>query len=654
MGTKPEILAPAGNRESFLAALAAGADAVYLGLKNFSARMEADNFSIGELASMRRMAAERGTRLYVAMNVLVKPGEMSQAARLLDKLNALVSPDAVIFQDPAVARIARHVGLKSELHLSTLANMSFPAGLAMARRLSASRVILPRELSIDEVRAFTKACPDDMALEVFVHGALCYGVSGRCYWSSFLGGKSGLRGRCVQPCRRMYSIHHQRRRSFSCLDLSLDALVKLLLQEPRVAAWKIEGRKKGPHYVYHVVKGYRMLRDQGDDPAARKEALGFLETALGRPATHYGFLPQKAHPAVGTGEETGSGLLAGRTGRHGGRQAVIPDRDLLAGDRLRLGYEDEEGHRVIRVHRDAPAGRPVFHAQDDQEPLKPNTPVFLVDRREPEMMKEIGRMEALLRGMGVPEVAASEASAPRVRAVRHEGPVSVMHVQRGKPPKKVLGEQGVWLSEEGLGQVPRKDALTIWWWLPPVVWPNEEEDLVALVKEARKAGVRGWVVNAPWQVSLLGEPGPRERIWAGPFCNVANGLFVQTLSEWGFSGAIVSPELTKADFTALSRQSPLPLGVVVSGLWPLALSRTLAQDVPLDKPLKSPQGEVCWVRKYGQTYWVFPGWPIRLSTQEKALAGAGYSLFVNIHEPWPRTVPQPSRSTTVNWNLRLL
>ncbi|MBU2488421.1 MAG: U32 family peptidase [Proteobacteria bacterium] len=654
MDPKPEILAPAGNRESFLAALAAGADAVYLGLKHFSARMEADNFSVGELAAMRRLASDRGTRMYIAMNVLVKPDELNQAARLLDKLNTYVQPDALIIQDPAMARLARHVGMPCELHLSTLANVSFPMGLIAAQRLRVSRVILPRELSIDEVRAFSQACPPEMGLEVFVHGALCYGVSGRCYWSSFLGGKSGLRGRCVQPCRRTYSLVNQRNRSFSCLDLSLDVLSKLLLQTPRITAWKIEGRKKSANYVHHVVRAYRMFRDHGEDPAARKEAQELLETALSRPTTHYGFLPQKTHPAVGTGEETGSGLLSGRTGRLGGRLSVIPDRDLLAGDRLRIGYEDETGHKVIRVNRATPAGRPVLYSPDRGEPARPDTPAFLVDRREPGLMQEIRGLEAQLRSLGTPEVAASEASVPRVRSISPDGPVRVMHVQRGLPPKNAEGEQGVWLSGEALRQISKKTAHAIWWWLPPVIWPGEEEETLELIQAARKTGARGWVVNAPWQRALLGPLEGREEVWAGPFCNVANGLFIQTLAEWGFSGVMVSPELSKADFTALARQSPLPLGAVISGIWPLCLSRTLARSVPLEKPLKSPQGEVCWVRRHGETYWVFPGWPIRLSSQEKALAGAGYQLFVHLHEPWPRTVPQPSRTTTVNWNLRLL
>ena len=122
-------------------------------------------------------------------------------------------------------------------------------------------MVLPRELSIDEIRQMDEEAPEDMDFEMFVHGALCWCVSGRCYWSSYLGGKSGLRGRCVQPCRRIYKQKGREGRFFSCQDLSIDVLVKTLAEIPHIRSLKIEGRKKGPHYVYHVVTAYRMLLD---------------------------------------------------------------------------------------------------------------------------------------------------------------------------------------------------------------------------------------------------------------------------------------------------------------------------------------------------------------------------------------------------------
>jgi len=309
---KPLILAPAGDVDSFLAAIAAKADAVYCGLKIFSARMEASNFSIEELSRLTALAQSRGVAVHVALNSLIKPNEIEKVKNILAKLVTYVHPQAIIVQDLAVASLARSLGFKGELHLSTLANGSFPAGLESIKKAGFNRVVLPRELNVDEIKIMAANTPEDLDLEVFVHGALCYGVSGRCYWSSWFGGKSGIRGRCVQPCRRIYSQKGEKQRFFSCLDLSVDVLAKVLKGIPEVTTWKIEGRKKSPHYVFYTVKAYQMLRDHGQDPDKKKTALAFLEYAMGRPATHYNLLSQRPQNPLKSDEETGSGLLAGR------------------------------------------------------------------------------------------------------------------------------------------------------------------------------------------------------------------------------------------------------------------------------------------------------------------------------------------------------
>ena len=315
----PEILAPAGSRQSFLAAVAPGADAVYCGLKRHSARMAAENFRISDLAVLREAARAQRTRLYVALNTMITSGELADIGRTLDRLQREVQPDALIVQDLAVVDLAGQVGFTGEIHLSTLANVSFAAPLHHLTHVpGVHRVVLPRELSIDEIQAISRACPETLGLEVFVHGALCFAVSGRCYWSSYLGGKSGLRGRCVQPCRRRYTQTGRSGRFFSCQDLSVDVLAKVLRRVARIRAWKIEGRKKGPHYVYHTVQAYRLLRDHGHDAQAKKEAGALLAQALGRRGTHYNFLPQRPQNPVPEDEETGSGrrigVLKGRGG----------------------------------------------------------------------------------------------------------------------------------------------------------------------------------------------------------------------------------------------------------------------------------------------------------------------------------------------------
>ena len=183
---RPQILAPAGNKASFLAAIAAGADAVYCGLKVYSARMEAKNFTVQELAPLTQLAHEKGIEVFVAINSLLKQEDLSSAGKLLEQLEMLVKPDGLIIQDLALVDLVKQTGFSGELHLSTLANVSFPSALKLVKeQLGINRVVIPRELSVDEIKTLAGACPEGLSLEVFVHGALCYGISGRCYWSSY-------------------------------------------------------------------------------------------------------------------------------------------------------------------------------------------------------------------------------------------------------------------------------------------------------------------------------------------------------------------------------------------------------------------------------------------------------------------------------------
>ena len=210
----PRILAPAGDKNSFLAAIAAGADAIYCGLKIFSARMEADNFSIEELARLTKLAKSKNIQVHIAFNSIIKESEQEKVSKILNKLCRFVDFDSLIVQDLAMITLAKKAGFKKDLHLSTLANCTFPSGLETSKQLGFKKVVLPREFTIDEIKEMARNVPKGIELEAFIHGALCYSISGRCYWSSWFGGKSSLRGRCVQPCRRMYEQKGQKKKAF--------------------------------------------------------------------------------------------------------------------------------------------------------------------------------------------------------------------------------------------------------------------------------------------------------------------------------------------------------------------------------------------------------------------------------------------------------
>ena len=655
---KPEILAPAGDPYSFMAAVAAGADAVYCGLKHFSARMLARNFSTSELAALAEMARARNVRTYVAINTLLKPDEADKAGRLIERLTSDVGPDALIIQDLGVAAVARQAGYKGELHLSTLANVSSPTGLAALPRYSICRVVLPRELSVDEMREMADAAPDGLTLEAFVHGALCFNVSGRCYWSSYLGGKSGLRGRCVQPCRRIYDHRGQKGRYFSCQDLSLDVLTKALLTMPQVTAWKIEGRKKGPHYVYHTVAAYKLLRDAADDASAKKMAASFLEQALGRPGTNYNFLPQRPKNPIDTKERTGSGMPAGKLSRgiKFGQWNLSARVALMSGDLLRVGHEDEPGHRIVKVTRNVPKGGRLTLTFDTAE-NRPESgiPVFLIDRRDPALMAKIGPLESAVAKIAPREAKASEfvATLPRPIKPANIEPLS-LSVWRHPDVRKEKGPFGVWVSTNRAHNLPLGRAATVWWWLPPVIWPDEDSEFVSLIAAIVARGGKRFVLGAPWQTALFPKDVKGVDFWAGPFCNIANPLALGELARTGFYGAFVSPELSGEDLINLPRVSPLPLGIVAKGAWPLGLSRVLSGEVKTCLPVVSPKDEALWAVKYDRTYWLYANWEVDLYKHREALTRAGYLVFADLREPLPKDIIRRERTSHFNWEVGLL
>ena len=659
MEHRPEILAPAGDTASALAAFAAGADAVYLGLKHFSARMAADNFSTLELSRLVDLAHSENRRVYVALNTLLKPGDLDAAGRMIKRVCLGAAPDALILQDLGTIDLARQTGFTGELYFSTLANVTHPLAVQAAKDAGANRVILPRELSIDEIKGMDAVRPEGLGFEVFVHGALCYCVSGRCWWSSYMGGKSGLRGRCVQPCRRMYTQKGKQGRFFSCLDLSLDVLVKALLTVPGVVSWKIEGRKKGPHYVYYATTAYRMLRDYGDDPKLRKEAMEILEMALGRPATRARFLPQKDLSPTTTDSQTSSGLLCGKVNRDKeGRFVVKPRFELLARDYLRIGVEDEPWHATLPVTRNVPKGGTLTLGLPRHKTPKNNTPVFLIDRREPELTSLLREWDGRLqRAKGRPDAEANftwrgEAPAKPAR------PLDI--VLRGNLPQGKDGKggikpgtvQGLWLSPRALDSVSRTLFARISWWLPPVIWPDEEDSWSRMVQAALRNGARHFVCNEPWQTAFFADK-DKAVLTAGPFCNTSNAAALNVLLRMGFSAAFVSPELSGEEILSLPRQNPLPLGIVLSGYWPMGITRHTINPLKPEEPFQSPKGEAFWARRYGQNTWLYPAWPLDISARRSALEKAGYSLFAVFAEWAPQHV-ESKRTSEFNWDIGML
>lgn len=343
----PELLAPAGDLECLYAAVAAGADAIYVGGKRFGARAFAKNFDIDELSGAVEYCHLHGVRLYVTLNTLIEDKEMADAISYAAELYR-IGVDALIVADLGVASAIRRLIPDFELHASTQMSVHNALGADAAARLGVSRVVLARELSLADMTSATENSRPET--EVFLHGALCVCHSGQCLFSSLVGGRSGNRGECAQPCRLPYN---NGKYPLSLKDLCLAEHIPELIKSG-VASLKIEGRMKSPTYVYTVTSIYRRLLDE-NRPANAAES-ETLRRAFSRDGFTDGYF-------VGN---TASGMTGIRTkeDKEDSRMAEMPTFEPIrvpvrASVTMRLGEPCEmtltDGKKTVKVTGQAPA-----------------------------------------------------------------------------------------------------------------------------------------------------------------------------------------------------------------------------------------------------------------------------------------------------------
>ena len=286
-----ELLSPAGDFETALAAFDAGADAVYCGLPDFSARAFAKNLSLDDLRNLVRFAHAKGRKVYVTFNTLVDEADVASAVEALSRLEE-IGPDALIVQDLGVARICRRHFPGLKLHASTQLVAHNLEGVMALKELGFTRVVLARELSLAEIASISKRC-GGLELECFIHGALCYSISGLCLFGAMEKGRSGNRGKCPYCCRMAYG-GPSRPYIFSMKDLRLGEDVRKLV-DAGVVSLKIEGRMKSALYVAAVTKFYRQMLQSGNEGHSttfntpKRVTLADLETIFSRRTTELYF-----------------------------------------------------------------------------------------------------------------------------------------------------------------------------------------------------------------------------------------------------------------------------------------------------------------------------------------------------------------------------
>lgn len=477
-----ELLAPVGSIETFRAAVDSGADAIYVGAPGFNARNLARDLRLEEIGAMIRSCHKLGKKLFVAANSLVLEKELPLVIENLALLQEL-QPDGLIVQDLGLIRLVKNYFPKLRLHASTLMLAHNSDAVHFLAGLGCQRVVLARELTLKEITAITER-RGETEIEVFIHGAMCFSFSGLCMFSSYLGGKSGLRGRCVQPCRRAYSAGSQgqgrgrgkksetSRYLFSMNDLSgLDILPDLL--QTGISSLKIEGRLRSAHYVQCVVGAYRLVLDAapGDRQNAVATAKAMAERAMSRKTSPgYFFSPQPAE-AITPHHSGNMGMHLGRftTIKMAGGQHIckfVLKGDLTVGDRLRLHREPSGERMPYRLKELFVAG-----VSQDQASIGDKVSIALPDTfmMEPGGHVEVYKIDGGPGGSVQPNLLASAEIARELAGVRKKLSRELARITENicgidaPDAARVASGKGAKSGKPGPRPGPKKDLPLEWW-----------------------------------------------------------------------------------------------------------------------------------------------------------------------------------------------
>ena len=593
--SKIEILAPVGNEEMLRAAVFSGADAVYLGFSGFNARTSANNFNADTLKDAVAFCHARGVAVHVALNTTVYGGELPALEQAIRAV-AASGADAVICQDLAVATLIGKIAPQLPRHGSTQMSVHSLQGALELKELGFTRVVLARELSMPEVEHITKHC--DIETECFVHGALCMCVSGQCYMSVFLGGRSGNRGSCAGPCRLPFEanalpegkpgrLHHLSLKDNSVID-KLDKLQAL-----GVASAKIEGRLRTPEYVAAAVSACLAGRE------GRAYDRDLLKNAFSRSGFTSGYLDGKID---GTMFGVRSEADAEQT-----KKTLPMLRELYRRERSRvpvkMKLEIEEGGEKLTV-TDADGSRAFAYGDAEPQPARTDpteslhrslaktggTPFAVEDQ---DITVEMDGGPWFIPGGAVNELRREALDALlKKREVLRPWPTTEEHVPalplRTLPPHRTLRarfESWEQVPERALDgieyfilpiaqadRVPREWRAKTLLELPRVMFGKLEEDTARRIAATQDAGFAGYEVSNIAHLRLC-----RGLPMSGSFgLNITNQLAAQFYADNGLGSMLILPEVKDSDISTIApthNGRPVPTGVLVYGHMPLMITR---------------------------------------------------------------------------------
>lgn len=606
-----EILAPCGGAEGLAAALNTGADAVYVGMKRFSARRNAENFSDEELKNAVIECHKRRVKLYVTLNTLVYDSELEELAHCI-RMAAECDVDGLIMQDLGAAALAEAICPELPRHASTQMTLNSVSGVKAAKKLGYSRVVIGRELSKDEIDEISDNTR--LQLEIFVHGALCVCVSGQCYMSSLFGGRSGNRGLCAQPCRLDFSVNGRH----NVLSLKDGSIVEHLPELPHIASFKIEGRMKRPEYVACAVDACRKSLDGAEYDRKR------LEDIFSRGGLTESYFDGTMNDMQG---------IRGKDDVENSANALKGIKELYKSEypRCKLNMEviikrgepvkavgtvgRGNSASIISAHTDIipeeAKGAPITAESVCERMSKLGGTQFYAGEMTAEVDDGLYVSAAALNALRRDICAAEEQST--LNGLTHEYKVSERDI-RAMLPRKAEPRNGndiryraevhtakqlrqalaldfdLIYAPMGLldENTPDKRRIAV---IPPLILSDCEEETAARLDELRDMGFNKGLAHTLGHAELLKEHS--FNVLGGYRMNVLNSLAAKACSDFGFWDITLSFEGTAAALAEIS--SPRPVGIVAYGRLPLMLTRRcpIVDGKPCGRKTPFGAGESC-------------------------------------------------------------
>lgn len=651
-----EVLSPAGSPESLEAAVRAGADAVYLGGSSFSARASAKNFTDQQLQQAVEYCHGRGVKVYLTVNTLLRDDELPAAIKFLEFACSL-PVDALLIQDLGLFRLIQKAAPSLPIHASTQMSIHTPAGAKFLYEQGMERVVLARELSLSEMREIADSCP--VELEAFVHGALCMSVSGQCYFSAMLGGRSGNRGMCAQTCRLPFSAPGGTGHDLSLRDLSMITRMDELRQAG-VCSAKIEGRMKRPEYVAAATAACRQSADGlPPDPFL----LSDLESVFSRSGFTSGYPDGKLGVSMfGTRTKedvTGatSAVFARLHCLYREERSRVPVRLFLtvkAGEPVSLCAQDEEGHSAQAISDILPepaVNRPLdqeralaqiqktggtpFLCQEAKCQLEDglSVPISLLNRLRREVLDKL--LEQRAYHAPIPF------SAPSLQETPHEvnQPLAAraFFASAEQVCPEAKGCEIVWLPlHTPLSQLLRlrEEGYPIGLALPRAYFGGEDTVHRLLSERMEQGFTRTWSGNLG-AAALARELGAE--LHGGFSLNITNTSSLRWLEDLHFSSAELSFELTLEQCAALG--GDIPRGIVAYGRLPVMLCRNCpaanspvgcknCTQPPLLRDRKGADFPVQCTRTGGYRYTeILNSVPLTLHDRKREIRGQDFVVF---------------------------